>query len=386
MTRLDDTIDLLGQLVACPTISADSNLDCIGLLADRLDSAGARVEIMKDEVGKKANLFATIGPEVEGGILLSGHSDVVPVEGQHWTRAPFEMSRDDTRLYGRGTCDMKGYIAACVAMAPELAAQVKDRPLHFAFTHDEEVGCLGAKALAEVLKDREALPSIAIIGEPTSMQVVEGHKGCCEYTARFEGRGGHGSDPAAGVNAVEYAARYISRLMELRESLMARTPAHSRFEPPWTTINTGALIGGFVHNVIPAEAEVQWEMRPVVEEDAEYVRGEMRRFVDEVLLPQMRAVAPEAGISVETVGEVGGLMPMDDCKAAALACALTGSNGGGLVPFNTEGGVFQQLGIDVVICGPGAIEQAHKPDEFVEISQLEQCLGMLERLGPRLAG
>lgn len=384
MDKLAETIDLLGELVAYPTVSADSNLALIEALAERLEGAGARVEVLKDDSGEKANLYATIGPDVEGGILLSGHSDVVPVADQSWTADPFELVEREGRLYGRGTCDMKGFIAACVAMAPSLAEQVRTRPLHFAFTHDEEVGCLGAKSLANILKTRENLPSIAIIGEPTSMRVVEGHKGCCEYTARFEGRAGHGSDPGAGVNAVEYAARYISRLMELREALKARIPPESHFEPPWTTINTGALIGGQAHNVIPAQAEVQWEMRPVIEADARFVRDAMRAYVDEVLLPEMRAVAPEASIRTETVGEVGGLMPMSEGEAAALACALTGSNGGALVPFNTEAGVFQQLGIDVVVCGPGSIDQAHKPDEFVEISQLSQCVEMLTRLGARL--
>ncbi|MCO6381566.1 acetylornithine deacetylase [Oceanicola sp. 502str15] len=385
MSELDHTLELLGDLVACPTVSSESNLACIDMLAERLEKAGARVEVFKDETGEKANLYASLGPDVKGGILLSGHSDVVPVEGQDWSSDPFAMTEANGRLHGRGTCDMKGFIAACVAMAPQLAAQASSRPLHFAFTHDEEVGCLGAKSLADQLKNRENLPSVAIIGEPTSMRVVEGHKGCCEYTTRFSGRSGHGSDPAAGVNAVEYASRYIARLMELRETLKARTPPASPFEPPWTTINTGALIGGHAHNVIPAQAEVQWEMRPVAEGDASFVRGELQRYINEMLLPEMQAIAPEAAIWTETVGETPGLMPMSEGEAAALACALTGSNGGALVPFNTEAGIFQQLGIDVIVCGPGSIEQAHKPDEYLEISQLQQCLAMLERLGPRLA-
>ena len=186
------------------------------------------------------------------------------------------------------------------------------------------------------------------------------------------------------MNAVEYAARYIARLMEIREHLKAHTPPQSRFEPPWTTINTGALIGGYAHNVIPSEAEVQWEMRPVIDADAAFVRAEMQRYISDILLPEMKAVAPEADITTETIGDTPGLMPATDGEAAALACALTGSNGGALVPFNTEAGIFQKLGIDVVICGPGSIEQAHKPDEFLEISQLAQCLGMLQRLGKRL--
>ncbi|MDF1872897.1 acetylornithine deacetylase [Vannielia sp.] len=384
MDALQNTLDLLADLVAFPTVSSESNLAIIHLLADRLESAGARVEVMVDDSGKKANLYATLGPDEPGGVLLSGHSDVVPVAGQDWSSDPFRMEAREGRLYGRGTCDMKGFIAAAVTMAPRLAPHCTARPLHFAFTHDEEVGCLGAKALAEILATKQTLPTIAVIGEPTGMQLVEGHKGCCEYTTRFEGRAGHGSDPAAGVNAVEYAVRYVARLMEIKEALKGRAPPESRFDPPWTTVNTGGLQGGSVHNVIPSQAEVLWEMRPVIEADAQFVRGEMRRYAEEVLLPLMREVAPEAAITTEVVGEVGGLEPMDDGAAAALVRALTGANGGGLVPFNTEAGIFQNLGMDVVICGPGHIEQAHKPDEYLEISQLSQCLAMLDRLAPRL--
>ncbi|MCB2140469.1 MAG: M20/M25/M40 family metallo-hydrolase, partial [Rhodobacteraceae bacterium] len=230
----------------------------IEFLADRLGAAGARVEVHRDPAGTKANLFATIGPERAGGILLSGHSDVVPVADQDWTSDPFEMVERDGRLYGRGTCDMKGFIAAAVAMAPAFAERATGRPVHFAFTHDEEVGCLGAQALAQILRARDTRPSVAIIGEPTLMRVIEGHKGCYEYTTHFTGLEGHGSAPDRGVNAVEYAVRYVARLLELRERLKARAPADSPFDPPWTTINTGALVGGVAHNVIPGKARIDW--------------------------------------------------------------------------------------------------------------------------------
>lgn len=384
MDRLAETVNLLERLIAFPTVSSDSNLEMIVFLADRLSAAGARVEMQQGAGGTKANLFATIGPEVGGGILLSGHSDVVPVTDQDWTNDPFTMTARDGRLYGRGTCDMKGFIAAAVAMAPLYAEAATRRPVHFAFTHDEEVGCLGAQALAPMLRGREVLPSVAIIGEPTLMQVIEGHKGCCEYSVHFSGLEGHGSAPDVGVNAVEYAVRYVARLLDLKERLKARAPTASRFDPPWTTINTGALQGGIAHNVIPGKARVDWEMRPVQPEDADFVKADLREFCARELLPAMRRVDPSADIVTEIIGEVGPLIPMDDSEARTIALALTGGREAGMVPFNTEAGIFQSLGMSAVLCGPGSIAQAHKPDEYLSLDQLSRCLDMLERLAGRL--
>jgi acetylornithine deacetylase len=385
VTTLDDTKALLGELVALPTVSSDSNLAMIAHLAGRLESTGARVDIHLDPAGQKANLFATIGPDTDGGIVLSGHTDVVPTTDQNWTTDPFEMVERDGRLYGRGTCDMKGFIAAAVIMAPRLTEAVRDRPLHFAFTHDEEVGCIGARALAETLRDKGLRPSVAIIGEPTSMRIIEGHKGCYEYSTHFTGLEGHGSAPDRGVNAVEYAVRYVARLLALKEALKARAPSRSRFDPPWTTMNTGALTGGHAHNVIPGRARVDWEMRPVQAGDADFVKADLARYCAETLIPAMRAVSPEAGIVTQTIGEVDGLVPVDENEAKAILMELTGSTEAGLVPFGTEAGIFQGLGMSAVICGPGSIAQAHKPDEFLAVAQLADCLAMLDRLAGKLA-
>jgi acetylornithine deacetylase len=281
---------------------------------------------------------------------------------------------------------MKGFIAACLAMAPGVAAQVRDRPLHFAFTYDEEVGCFGARHLAEVLKARGLTPGIAIIGEPTEMRIIEGHKGCYEYSTRFSGLPGHGSLPDRGVNAVEYAVRYVHHLLGLKDQLRAMAPAGGRFDPPWTTVNVGALTGGVAHNVIAPTAQVDWEMRPVQPGDAEFVKDSLRRYCEQTLLPQMRAVHPEAAIDLEVIGEVAGLIPTDQNEARRIVAELTGANGADLVAFGTEAGIFQALGTDVVVCGPGSIEQAHKADEFIALDQLAQCLGMLERLAERLHG
>ncbi len=385
MHLLDDTKALLRQLIGYRTVSTDSNLAMIAFLAERLEAIGARVEVHSDATGAKANLFATLGPEVDGGILLSGHSDVVPVADQDWATDPFEMVERDGRLYGRGTCDMKGFIAATLAVAPLYAEHVSARPIHFAFTHDEETGCLGAQALAQVLKARDVRPGIAIIGEPTGMRVIEGHKGCFEYSTHFTGLEGHGSGPDRGVNAVEYAVRYVTRLLDLKERLKARAPAESRFEPPWTTINTGALIGGVAHNVIPGRARVDWEMRPVQHGDADFVKADLHDYCAHTLLPAMRAVMPDADIVTETIGEVEGLTPTDANEARDIVMELTGANGTGAVPFGTEAGIFQSLGMSAVVCGPGSIEQAHKPDEYLALDQLQECLTMLERLAGKLS-
>ncbi|UWR77142.1 acetylornithine deacetylase [Phaeobacter inhibens] len=382
---IEQTTRILSDLIAYPTVSADSNLEMIAYLANRLEDCGARVDVMFDASGQKANLFATLGPDTDGGIVLSGHSDVVPVTDQDWTSDPFKMEERDGRLYGRGTCDMKGFIAATLAMAPEFAAQISRRPIHFAFTYDEEVGCIGAGHLVQALRERGLKPRLALIGEPTSMRVVEGHKGCHEYSTRFQGLEGHGSDPGRGVNAVEYAARYVSRLLDLRGDLQQRTPPDSRFDPPWMTLNIGALNGGSAHNVIASKAQVDWEMRPVQPSDADHVKDTMARYCRDTLLPAMQAIYPEASIETEVVGEVAGLTPTTQNEARELMADLLGSNAAELVPFGTEAGLFQELGMDVVVCGPGSIAQAHKADEYLSFDQLSQCLNVLNRLAGRLA-
>ena len=386
MTHLARTKQILADLIAFPSVSSDGNMDLIAYAARLLEDCGAKVDHIIAPCGTKANLFATLGPEVDGGILLSGHSDVVPVSDQQWASDPFQMVEKDGKLFGRGTCDMKGFIAATLAMAPLYAEKVTDRPVHFAFTYDEEIGCFGAQHLAEVLKERGLTPGVAIIGEPTEMRIIEGHKGCCEYTTHFHGLAGHGSLPDRGVNAVEYAARYVSKILELKDRLRAMAPDDSPFEPPWTTINVGALNGGVANNVIPSNARIDWEMRPVQDGDAEFVKAELARYCDEEPVPQMRSVDPDAGIRLETIAEVAGLIPTEENEAKRIVSELTGANGADLVAFGTEAGIFQALGTDVVVCGPGSIEQAHKADEYLSLDQLQQCLTMLERLGDRLHG
>lgn len=382
---LENTTRILSDLVGFPTISADSNLEMIAYASELLSALGARLSMTLDESGHKANLFATLGPEGDGGIVLSGHSDVVPVEGQEWTGDPFAMRAAEGRLYGRGTCDMKGFIACTLAMAPHFAELDLKRPLHFAFTYDEEVGCFGARALVEELERAEIRPSVAIIGEPTMMRIIEGHKGCFEYTTEFRGLAGHASSPERGVNAVEYAVRYISRLMALAEALKTRAPKGNRFDPPWTTLQVGTISGGAARNVIADHCSVEWEMRPVRNEDADFVKDRIRAFVEAELKPAMQAVFAGADIVTHVIGEVDGLEPVTESEARQIVSELTGLTEAEVVAFGTEAGLFQKAGISSVICGPGSIAQAHKADEFVSLEQLEECLGMLERLGRKVS-
>ena len=385
MTILARTREILGQLVAFPTVSSDSNLELIAYAADLLSDAGATLSLSRDGTGAKANLFATLGPAGDGGIVLSGHTDVVPADPAEWTSDPFTLTQRGDRLYGRGACDMKGFVAAALAMAPRFAEAKLARPLHFALTYDEEIGCFGARALVKEIADAGIRPSVAIIGEPTGMRVIEGHKGCYEYTTEFAGMEGHGSQPGKGVNAVEYAARYVSRLLDLAERLKERAPAGSRFDPPWTTVQVGRMSGGTARNVIARSCAVEWEMRPVRPDDAAYVKADLGAYADDVLLPAMRAVSPNCGIVTHTIGEVEGLQVVDESEARDIVRALTGCDHADVVAFGTEAGLFQSAGISSVICGPGSIAQAHKPDEFIAVEQLAACLEMLDKLCLKLA-
>lgn len=383
---LDDTMALLGDLIAFQSVSQTSNLDLIAYINQRLDQIGARTYLTLDADGTKANLFATLGPpETDGGIVLSGHTDVVPVEGQDWTSDPYVAMQRNDKIYGRGTCDMKGFIACAMAFAPQFADAGLKRPLHLAFTYDEEVGCLGAQVMLDSLKETGRKPAVCIVGEPTGMRIIEGHKGCCEYATTFTGAEGHASMPDRGVNAVEYAVRFVTRLLEIGETLKTRAPAGSRFDPPWSTIQVGRMAGGVARNIIAGSCTVDWELRPVNTGDFHFAKGQIQTYVESELLPRMRNVIPDATILTETIGEVTGLEPMSPSEADHLVRELTGqTDPATCVSFGTEAGLFQQMGISTVICGPGSIEQAHKPDEFIAIDQLNACLDMIGGLGKRL--
>ncbi len=383
MSPLDATLETLGHLIAHPTVSDESNLALTAALAERLEDAGARVEIQTDPTGTKSNLWATLGPDIPGGLVLSGHTDVVPA-GAGWSSDPFTLRVHDGRAYGRGSCDMKGFLACCLTALPAFAEAARHTPVHLAFTYDEEVGCLGAQALTDNLDARNIRPAMALIGEPTNLRIVDAHKGCCEYRVRVDGLEGHGSAPGLGVNALEYTNRYIARLLQHRDRLAAAPPLDSPYDPPHTTINIGTLRGGTATNVIPGHAQLDWEMRPVHWDDAAHVLADLDTFIAQTLLPGMRATHPDASITSEAIGEVIGFTRATENPMRDLAASLLGQNDTDAVAFGTEAGLFQALGAACIVCGPGSIAQAHTPDEFIEIAELERALEFLHALARRL--
>ena len=375
-----ETLKILSDLIKFQTVSGTSNLKMIEYCEKKLDKLGAVSFKTFHNSKQQANLFSTINGKKKldgGGVILSGHTDVVPASAKEWSSDPFVAREKDNKIYGRGSCDMKGFIACTLALAPLFASQNLKKPIHFSFTYDEETACQGAPIMLKELKKRNVKCSICIVGEPTSMKAVQAHKGCCEYSTYFTGLAGHGSAPDKGVNAVEYASLYINKLMELREELKKREPKNSVFTPPYSTLQIGGIRGGLARNVIADQCTVDWEMRPVIPEDGKFVTQNIEAYVKNVLLPKMRKVFPKANIKKEIIGEIIGFTKEEKSDAVNLVCNLTGDNSKDVVSFGTEAGLFQELGISTVVCGPGSIEQAHTIDEYVSFEQLKLCLKML---------
>jgi len=333
-----------------------------------------------DNEKKRVNLFATLKAKKSNSkkpIILSGHTDVVPVS-KGWSTDPFKATIKGNKLYGRGACDMKGFIACTLAYAPIYSKTNLDRDIHFSFTFDEETACQGAPILIEELKKKGIKDGICIIGEPTNMKIIDAHKGCYEYTTYFEGLAGHSSAPHKGVSAVEYAARYVNKLIELRQKLIDRAPKDSIFDPPYSTLQIGGVFGGIAHNVIADKCHVNWETRPVVKEDGVFLNSELDKYANEVLLPEMRKIYPNSSIKKKIIGEIIGFDRDTKSDACELVSSLTGDNSREVVSFGTEAGLFQEIGISTVVCGPGSIEQAHKIDEYIVLDELKKCLDLLE--------
>jgi acetylornithine deacetylase len=378
-------IAILERLVAFDTISAKSNLELVGWIADYLDGHGIKSVLTRNSEGTKANLFATIGPGERGGVILSGHTDVVPVEGQAWHSDPFRLEthpadQGSDRLYGRGTADMKGFIALVLAMAPKALAQPLEIPLHLAFSYDEEVGCLGVPELIRELPKAAARPRLAIIGEPTEMQVANAHKGIHFLRTRITGREAHSSTPERGVNAISAAAEIIAEIGRLAAECRAAAQPDSGFDPPYTSFNIGRISGGAAVNIIARDCAFEWEFRPLPGEDGAALQRRIDDFVNAQLLPRMRAGHPEADVETRTMARVPPLVPDSASPAEALARRLTGANTTTTIAFATEAGLFQAAGIPAVICGPGSIDVAHKPDEFISREQLAAGESFLDRL------
>ena len=383
--RLAAAIAILERLIAFDTVSARSNLDLIGWVADYLGAHGIEAALIPgvgpDGAGAaKANLFATIGPAGQGGAILSGHTDVVPVAGQQWRSDPFRLSERDGRLYGRGSADMKGFLALVLALVPEMARRPLAVPLHLAFTHDEETGCLGAPALIRDLPAGPQRPVLAIIGEPTSMQVANRQKGCSFFRTRVVGREGHSSAPARGVNAISAAAEIIAEIGRLAAEARGRARPESGFDPPHTTLSVGTIAGGSAVNIIARDCTFEWDLRNLPEDDAAALKARLDRFIAAELLPRMRAAYPEAAVETETVVSVPPLLPQRGSPAETLARRLTGANATTTISFASEAGLYQEAGIPAIVCGPGSIAVAHQPDEYITRAELAAGQAFLARL------
>ena len=375
-----ETKKILSELIKFQTVSGTSNIALIEYCEKKLSKVGATSFKTFDEAKKRVNLFSTVNGKKKvsgGGVILSGHTDVVPASPKEWTSDPFIATEKNNKIYGRGSTDMKGFIACSLALAPYFASQNLKNPIHFSFTYDEETACQGAPVMIKELKKRNLNCSICIIGEPTDMKAVEAHKGCYEYSTHFTGLAGHGSNPDKGVNAIEYANLFISELMRLREELKKREPKNSIFIPPYSTLQIGRIKGGLARNVIADQCSVDWELRPVVPEDGEFVNKNIDAYVKNNLLPKMKKVYPKANIQKEIIGEIIGFTKEEKSDAVNLICNLTGDNSRETVAFGTEAGLFQEIGISTVVCGPGSIKQAHTIDEYVSFDQLKLCLKML---------
>ena len=374
-----NSVKILSDLIGFRTISGEDNRNLINYCEDFLHKHGATSFKTFDDEKKRVNLFATIKAKNSNGnkpIILSGHTDTVPVS-KSWSTNPFEATIKDNKLFGRGACDMKGFIACALAFAPVYSKHNLKRDIHYSLTFDEETACIGAPILIKELKKRKIQDGICIVGEPTEMKIIDAHKGCYEYTTYFEGLAGHSSQPHKGVSAVEYAARYANKLIELREELKKRAPRDSIFDPPFSTLQVGGIYGGIAHNVIADKCHVNWETRPVVKEDGIFLNKKIDEFVENTLLPEMKKIFPKSNIRKQIIGEIIGFNRVKNSEACELVSSLTGDNSRNVVSFGTEAGLFQEIGISTVVCGPGSIEQAHKVDEFIELSEIKKCIQFL---------
>ncbi|HJM50971.1 MAG TPA: acetylornithine deacetylase [Alphaproteobacteria bacterium] len=373
-------IEMIERLVAFDTTSRNSNLELIDFVAEYLAGHGVKAEIIADEAAAKANLLATIGPARPGGVVLSGHTDVVPIDGQDWQSDPFTVTRREGRLYGRGTADMKSFSAVALALVPEFLARNPKIPIHLALSYDEEVGCLGVRGMVPRLARPELEPLAVIVGEPTNMQLVTAHKGIRTQTTTVRGLEAHSSATHSGVNAVMYAAELIAFLGRLALEAKTTAPPDCPFEPPYTTIHVGTVEGGTAINIIAKECCFRWEFRLIPGDDAEHYFDRFTAFAENEVLPRMREVSADVGIETVASAAVPPCVPEAGSAAETLVMALAGTNRTGVVSYGTEAGLFQQAGMATVICGPGDIAQAHKPDEFISLEQVEACTAFMRRL------
>jgi acetylornithine deacetylase len=380
-----NSIEILDRLIAFPTVSRDSNLQLVGWVRERLAERGVDGSLVHDATGTKANLYATIGPADQPGVMLSGHTDVVPVEGQDWTVQPFAMTRRDGRLYGRGAADMKGFVACALAAALRATERQLAAPLHLAFSYDEEVGCVGVRRLIEVLAEAPVRPAFCIVGEPTSLAVATGHKGKTALQATCIGREGHSAMAPLALNALHLGCDLVAAIRSRQAEIAASGARDGDYDVPYTTLHVGRMAGGTALNIVPNRCELEFEIRNLAADDPEALLEALRADATRIT-EAARAQASEADIRIEVRNSYPGLGTAPDAQVVAFVKSLTGANRTTKIAFGTEGGLFsERLGIPTVVCGPGAMAQGHRPDEFVTVDQIARCDAMLDTLLDRLA-
>jgi acetylornithine deacetylase len=374
---------MIERLIAFKTVSRDSNLGLIEWVRDYLHGLGAKTRLTPDASGKKANLFATLGDSRKPGLILSGHTDVVPVDGQDWDTDPFAAIERDGKLYARGSADMKGFIGIILAQAPKFVAALNDKrldaPLHYALSYDEEVGCLGVRGLIRDLEEQGIRPAGCVVGEPTSMQPIIAHKGTHRFRCAVHGREAHSSYVTHGVNAIEYAARLVVFIRQLADRLAQLEQRDYGFTVPYSTLSTGLIQGGIAANVVPKDCVFQFDMRTLPQAKPDALYQEIRRHAEE-LAAEMRGIDASAGIELQWVSQTVGLAAAESDAIVQWAMQLTGNSSVGKVSYGTEAGLFQKMGVPTVICGPGDIADAHRPNEFVALDQLAQCESFMDRI------
>lgn len=377
----NESLDLIAKLIGFDTTSRNSNLELIAFVEDYLDAHGVSSRRVPDATGKKANLIATIGPVETPGFVLSGHTDTVPVDGQDWTSDPFTADVRGDKLYGRGSADMKSFCAIVLGKVPEMVKAPLDKPLHLAFSYDEEVGCLGVRDLVRQMTDWDVRPEACFIGEPTEMRVVIGHKGKKARTVELTGKTTHSSLAPQAVNAVEYAARLIVKIYEIGQRLRSDTAHDLLYDVPFSTAHVAPIHGGTSLNIVPDECTFDFEFRVIAADDRAALMNEVETYARDVLEPEMKARAPEAGIHFSDKSDTPGLDTAPDAPVTALAKSLAEVNAESKVAFGTEGGLFSEWAeVPTVVCGPGSIEQAHKADEFIALGEIDKCERFLDRL------
>ncbi len=374
---------MIERLIAFKTVSRDSNLGLIEWVRDYLQGLGAKTRLTHDASGKKANLFATLGDSEKPGLILSGHTDVVPVDGQDWHTDPFAATEREGKLFARGSADMKGFIGIILAQAPKFVAALNDRrldaPLHYALSYDEEVGCLGVRGLIADLEEQGIRPAGCVVGEPTSMQPIIAHKGTHRFRCAVHGREAHSSYVTHGVNAIEYAARLVVFIRQLADRLAQLEQRDYGFTVPYSTLSTGLIQGGIAANVVPKDCVFQFDMRTLPGAVPDALYEEIRRYA-ELLAAEMRGIDASAGIDLQWVSQTVGLAAAESDAIVQWAMQLSRNPSVGKVSYGTEAGLFQKMGVPTVICGPGDIAEAHRPNEFVALEQLAQCESFMDRI------